>query len=92
LGAVPSGFFNSKGTTTVRKAIGFPSLLLALTVAATAQQPTAKPAVKTPHAEAAALAQLPVTRVSLYKNGVGFFEHTGRGWRCALRERRAERV
>ncbi|MDR3745721.1 MAG: hypothetical protein P4K80_06285 [Acidobacteriaceae bacterium] len=62
----------------MRKTIGFPSLLLALTVAASAQQPTAKPAAKAAHAEAAAMAQLPVTRVSLYKNGVGFFEHTGR--------------
>jgi hypothetical protein len=30
-----------------------------------------------PHAESVS-AQLPVTRVSLYKNGVGFFEHSGR--------------
>jgi hypothetical protein len=30
-----------------------------------------------PHAESVS-AQLPVTRVSLYKNGVGYFEHAGR--------------
>ena len=68
----------------MRKAIGFPSLLLAVfashLVAAAAQQPASK-ARPTPaaRAEAAAITtQLPVTRVSLYKNGVGFFEHSGR--------------
>ncbi|MGP8258522.1 MAG: hypothetical protein ACLQM6_01045 [Acidobacteriaceae bacterium] len=67
----------------MRKAIGFTSLLLfAFTLTATAQQPVAKPTAKTTvaaHAEqTAASTQLPVTRVSLYKNGVGFFEHAGR--------------
>jgi len=64
----------------VRKTIGFSSLLLAVSLAS-AQQPASKPK-PTPatHAEAAAAvtSQLPVTRVSLYKNGVGFFEHAGR--------------
>lgn len=64
----------------MRKTIGFSSLLLAVSLAS-AQQPASKPK-PTPatHAEAAAAvtSQLPVTRVSLYKNGVGFFEHAGR--------------
>ena len=75
-----------EGTTTMRKAIGFSSLLLlAFTFTATAQQPAAKPVAKTTakaaatHAEqTAASTELPVTRVSLYKNGVGFFEHAGK--------------
>jgi len=72
----------------MRKAIGIPTLffaitLLAITPVTNAQQPAAKPAVKAPakpaaHTEAPASSQLPVTRVSLYKNGVGFFEHAGR--------------
>lgn len=67
----------------MRNAIGFPALLLAATFIANAQQP-AKPTTKAlarPAARAesaAATSQLPVTRVSLYKNGVGFFEHSGR--------------
>ncbi|HEY4379749.1 MAG TPA: DUF4139 domain-containing protein [Acidobacteriaceae bacterium] len=69
----------------MRKAIGFPSLVLTLSLTANAQQPLVKPASKpaarsvAARAEAAtAPSQLPVTRVSLYKNGVGFFEHAGR--------------
>jgi hypothetical protein len=69
----------------MRQAIGFPSLFLAVTLIASAQQPTAKPPAKpasksaAARAEAAAVSsQLPVTRVALYKNGVGFFEHAGR--------------
>ncbi|MGA1981639.1 MAG: DUF4139 domain-containing protein [Acidobacteriaceae bacterium] len=73
----------------MRKAIGIPTLflaiiLLAITPAANAQQPSpVKPALKAAprpaaHTEAPASSQLPVTRVSLYKNGVGFFEHSGR--------------
>ena len=73
----------------MRQAISFPSLFLAITLTASAQQPTAKPAPQpavrpapkpaAAHAEPAAVStQLPVTRVSLYKNGVGFFEHAGR--------------
>jgi len=73
--------------TRVRNLIGFSSFLLAFTLAAGAQQlvaqqtaakPAAKAAAKAAHAEAAASSALPVTRVSLYKNGVGFFEHSGR--------------
>jgi hypothetical protein len=68
----------------MRKAIGFCSLfLLAFTLPAGAQQPAAakpaaKAAAKAAHSEAAASTELPVTRVALYKNGVGFFEHAGR--------------
>ena len=66
------------------------SLLVALSfllpVSLLAQNPKPKTALhavtKSPvaaHAESAdPPAQLPVTRVSLYKNGVGFFEHAGR--------------
>jgi hypothetical protein len=62
----------------VRQAIGFPSLILAVNLITNAQPP-AKPVLKAAaHAEAAASSQLPVTKVSLYKNGVGFFEHAGR--------------
>jgi hypothetical protein len=67
-----------EGTTSVRQAIGFPTLILAVSLITNAEQP-AKPVIKAAaHAEAAASSQLPVTRVSLYKNGVGFFEHAGR--------------
>src|ERR1700689_4360873 len=41
----------------------------------TAQQAARKPAPTKPAPDK--VASLPVTRVSLYKNGVGFFEHTG---------------
>ena len=62
----------------MRQAIGFPSLILAVSFITSAQQP-AKPVIKAAaHAAAPASSQLPVTRVSLYKNGVGFFEHAGR--------------
>jgi len=69
--------------TRVRKTIGFSSLLFALTLTVgvqrlVAQQTTAKTNAKAAHAEATASTALPVTRVSLYKNGVGFFEHAGR--------------
>ena len=43
-----------------------------LTLPAPAQTPHHTPATQAPRT-----AQLPVTRVSLYKNGVGFFEHAG---------------
>jgi hypothetical protein len=72
----------------MRKAIGFSSLfILALSLTAGAQQlvaqqiaakSAAKPTAKAARAEAAASTELPVTRVALYKNGVGFFEHSGR--------------
>ncbi len=63
------------------------SLLLASPLAqtsATAQaarpapRQSARSAAKSVAASAPSPAQLPVTRVSLYKNGVGFFEHAGR--------------
>src|ERR1039458_8146768 len=66
----------------MRKAIGISTLFLAITLAANAQtavkpvvRAVAKPAA---HTEAPVSSQLPVTRVSLYKNGVGFRseEHT----------------
>jgi len=52
--------------------------LLAFTLTLSAQTP-AKPAVKhaTPQASLAAPQVLPVRKVVLYKNGVGFFEHAG---------------
>ena len=72
----------------MRKAIGFSSLfLLTLTLTAGAQQlvakqaaakSAAKPTAKAARSEAATSTELPVTRVALYKNGVGFFEHAGR--------------
>ena len=72
----------------MRKAIGFFSLfLLAFTFSTGAQQPVAqqtaaksaaKPIAKAARSDAAASTELPVTRVALYKNGVGFFEHAGR--------------
>ncbi len=51
-----------------------PSQLLLLAALSTlnAQTPIRKPATAQPPT------QLPITRVSLYKNGVGFFEHAGR--------------
>jgi len=66
------------------------ALLFTLAFSASAQQqraaqhPVAKPVAKAAakpaaaRSEAAASTQLPVTRVALYKNGVGFFEHAGR--------------
>jgi len=67
----------------VRKTtLGFSSLLFALTLTAAAwqlvAQQTAAKSAKTANTVAAASSALPVTRVSLYKNGVGFFEHAGR--------------
>ena len=56
------------------------ALLFALNLTATAQQTSAKPTLRAatrPIAAPGVSAQLPVTRVSLYKNGVGFFEHSG---------------
>ena len=50
--------------------------LLAFAISAPAQQPVPKAAKPDPDAPEHA-SNLPVTRVSLYKNGVGFFEHTG---------------
>ena len=54
------------------------ALFLTATVAAVAQQPRPVARAKAaPTVDAARTTSLPVTRVSLYKNGVGFFEHTG---------------
>ena len=65
----------------MRKAIGIPSLFFAVTLIAAAQtavKPIVRAAAKPAARTEAAPSQLPVTRVSLYKNGVGFFEHSGR--------------
>jgi len=45
-----------------------------MSYAQTSAQPTARPAT----AATGSAARLPVTRVILYKNGVGYFEHSGR--------------
>jgi len=50
-------------------------LTLAPVISAQNARPAAKPAAEKPAPDKPA--SLPVTRVSLYKNGVGFFEHTG---------------
>ena len=60
----------------MRRATRIAPLLFALT--AIAQQPARRPAAKPPQSPSPTSSQLPVTRVSLYKNGVGFFEHSGR--------------
>ena len=57
--------------------------LLALVVASTAQtkpapSPVAKAVRPTPSAATADSGRLPVKRVVLYKNGIGYFEHTAR--------------
>jgi hypothetical protein len=63
----------------VRRAASLILIATALTAAAQQPKPNTRPAKPAPAAEDAAPAtQLPVTRVSLYKNGVGFFEHDGR--------------
>lgn len=73
--------------TNVRTILFAFSLLLASPLAPTSAtaQTGSSPASKAVRAAAKSLAdsatspaQLPVTRVSLYKNGVGFFEHAGR--------------
>jgi len=62
--------------------LAFSATLLAVSSFAQSQPARSSPA--TPHpartraASSDTAAQLPVTRVSLYKNGVGFFEHSGR--------------
>jgi Carboxypeptidase regulatory-like domain len=55
-------------------------LTLTLVAGSFAQTKPSKPSVPTPAAPAAAdsPARLPVKRVVLYKNGVGYFEHTAR--------------
>jgi hypothetical protein len=49
-------------------------VLATISYAQTSAQPTARPAT----AATGSAARLPVTRVILYKNGVGYFEHSGR--------------
>jgi hypothetical protein len=68
-----------EGTTRVRKAICIPSLFFAFTLLTAAQSTSLRPAIRAAaaRAEASPAPQLPVTRVALYKNGVGFFEHSG---------------
>lgn len=57
------------------RTLALPWLVLAtMSYAQTSAQPTARPAT----AATGAAARLPVTRVILYKNGVGYFEHSGR--------------
>ena len=48
--------------------------LATMSYAQTSAQPTVRPAT----AATGSAARLPVTRVILYKNGVGYFEHSGR--------------
>jgi hypothetical protein len=67
-----------EGTCPVRHSSFCPSLFLLLFALTAAAQNTAGKAAPKPEADAPAATQLPVTRVSLYKNGVGFFEHSGR--------------
>lgn len=55
----------------------FAATLLAVPLAIFAEQPARSPRPGAPAAKEAEAA-LPVTRVALYKNGVGFFEHAGR--------------
>src|SRR5712692_1437940 len=45
-----------------------------MSYAQTSAQPTVRPAT----AATGSAARLPVTRVILYKNGIGYFEHSGR--------------
>ena len=59
----------------MRRATLIAPLLFALT--ATTQQPAKRVAARSSQPESGG-SQLPVTHVSLYKNGVGFFEHSGR--------------
>lgn len=55
------------------------SIALLLPIASPAEPPLKHPAPHPAEARAGAVAaSLPVTHVSLYKNGVGFIEHTGR--------------
>jgi hypothetical protein len=51
---------------------------LALVTSAAAQTPTLRPHPATQIEPGPKASELPITRVALYKNGVGFFEHAGR--------------
>ena len=53
------------------------ALLLATPLLAQSTKPPTTPRPQKSQPKEAATTQLPVTRVSLYKNGVGFFEHSG---------------
>jgi len=63
----------------MRPTIVIRTLLIAASLTAIAQQPAARPLLKpiARESEPERASQLPVTRVALYKNGVGFFEHSG---------------
>jgi len=65
----------------VRRSFALPSLLaLALTVSIHAQSPAAakpKPTLAPPQVAQGVVKDLPVHKVVLYKNGVGYFEHAG---------------
>lgn len=52
-------------------------LLLFIAVLVQAQTPANKPEIRTDSASANGAARLPVKRVVLFKNGVGYFEHVG---------------
>jgi hypothetical protein len=56
-------------------------VFLLCSTAAFAQTPSEKKAsAKAPETDTNKVASLPVRKVVLYKNGVGYFEHTGRVW------------
>ncbi len=55
-----------------------PSAALSLVFLAGVAAAQSKPAAVTPSGSRASDTTLPITQVSLYKSGVGFFEHTGR--------------
>jgi hypothetical protein len=71
-----------EGTVAVAQSSSTLSLFLVASVLmvgpADGQQPVTRQAARTARAEALVSSELPVTRVALYKNGVGFFEHAGR--------------
>jgi len=54
--------------------------LLCSTVAFAQTSSEKKDSTKVPETETGKIASLPVRKVVLYKNGVGYFEHTGRVW------------
>jgi hypothetical protein len=61
------------------RTLAIPALLCLLSATTTCAQAKPHAAIATTRPSAPAKAdELPITHVSLYKNGVGFFEHTGR--------------
>ena len=54
--------------------------LLCSTVAYAQTSSEKKTTQKVSETEASKITSLPVKKVVLYKNGVGYFEHSGRGW------------